>query len=375
MNIYKGRMSSFLWQISVHSQCLKLADFNMLLNIIIICIASHCVMQAGNMSLFVAAQRPACHSVGRHARSRHCSPYPAMFLEQHHSMNTVRTQIRNVSQRATTFKMHLIFDFDGTITKKDTIATLAEAGIAAQRSRNGSNLKSTWDEVVQAYMADYNAYKANYKPAEQERTSLQQEAAYLAGLKSAEEASLDRVGKSGIFAGLRTGDFVQFGEEAARDGAVELRDGFGKIMQLAREKGWRVSVLSVNWSRHFISGVLGQYDVNVVANRIDEGGIIRGPDELGDGRLTSSADKLRVLKQISHGDEDEKVVYFGDSTTDLECLLYDRGVIIASDAETSLMKTLQRINMPAVHASKRTHERLQWATTLDEVVEVGVLEE
>ena len=58
-------------------------------------------------------------------------------------MNTVRTQIRNVSQRATTFKMHLIFDFDGTITKKDTIATLAEAGIAAQRSRNGSNLKST----------------------------------------------------------------------------------------------------------------------------------------------------------------------------------------------------------------------------------------
>lgn len=275
-----------------------------------------------------------------------------------------------------TSKAHLVFDFDGTITKKDTIATLAEAGIAAQRRRHGSNLKPTWDQVVQAYMADYNAHKTNYKPAEQERTSLQQETAYLAGLKNAEEASLDRVGRSGIFAGLQESDFMQFGQDAARDGAIELRDGFGKIVQLAREKGWRVSALSVNWSRQFISGVLGQQDITIVANSIDEDGIIHGPDELeDDSRLTSSADKLRVLKQISHGGEDGRVVYFGDSTTDLECLLYDRGVVIASDAETSLMKTLQRIDMPAAHASKRTHERLQWATTFDEVVEFGVLEE
>lgn len=269
--------------------------------------------------------------------------------------------------------MHLIFDFDGTITKKDTIGTLAQAGIDAQRARNGANLQQTWDKVVEAYMADYNAYKANYSPAEEKRTSLSQETAYLSGLKSAEEASLDRVSRSGIFAGLQENDFELFGRDAIRNGTVELRSGFSEIMQLAQQKGWPVSVVSVNWSHSFISGVLGQLQQNikVVANCIDEGGAIHGPQELGGTRLTCSTDKLRALKEISS----EACVYFGDSTTDLECLVHDNGVVIASGEETSLMKTLQRIKVPAIYAAKREKENLVWAATFDEVIGCGMLGE
>ncbi|KAK3191543.1 hypothetical protein K4F52_002358 [Lecanicillium sp. MT-2017a] len=269
--------------------------------------------------------------------------------------------------------MHLIFDFDGTITKKDTIGTLAQAGIDAQRARNGSNLQQTWDKVVEAYMADYNAYKANYSPVEERRTSLSEEITYLSGLKSAEEASLDRVSRSGIFAGLQEGDFELFGRDAIRNGAVELRSGFSEILQLAQQKGWPVSVLSVNWSHSFISGVLGQLQqhIKVVANRIDESGTIHGPQKLGGNRLTCSTDKLRALKEISS----EGCVYFGDSTTDLECLVHHNGVVIASGEETSLMKTLQRINVPPIHASKREKENLVWAATFDEVIGCGILGE
>ncbi len=270
-------------------------------------------------------------------------------------------------------KMHLIFDFDGTITKTDTIGTLAQAGVDAQRARNGSSLQQTWDKVVEAYMADYNAFKANYSPSEENRTLPSQEIAYLSGLKSAEEASLDRVGKSGIFAGLQEREFEQFGRDAVRNGSVEMRSGFSEILQLANKSGWPVSVLSVNWSQSFIGGVLGQRqpNVKVVANRIDESGVISGPQELDGERLTCSADKLRALTQISS----EGCVYFGDSTTDLECLLHDRGVVIASGEQTSLMKTLQRINVPVVSSSKRKNESLVWATAFDEVIECGILRE
>ncbi|KAJ3472784.1 hypothetical protein NLG97_g10721 [Lecanicillium saksenae] len=68
-------------------------------------------------------------------------------------------------------KMHLIFDFDGTITTKDTINHLASAGIAAQKLSRGANLQPAWDSLVQAYLADYDAYRVRYAPKEADRTS------------------------------------------------------------------------------------------------------------------------------------------------------------------------------------------------------------
>ncbi|OAA64957.1 Haloacid dehalogenase-like hydrolase [Cordyceps fumosorosea ARSEF 2679] len=70
-------------------------------------------------------------------------------------------------------KMHLIFDFDGTITTADTIGPLAAAAIAAQKRRGGGiDLQPAWDALLRAYLADYDAYRAGFRPPEAARTTV-----------------------------------------------------------------------------------------------------------------------------------------------------------------------------------------------------------
>ncbi|KAJ6783860.1 hypothetical protein PWT90_05488 [Aphanocladium album] len=272
-------------------------------------------------------------------------------------------------------KMHLIFDFDGTVTTKDTIGHLASAGIAAQKLSRGANLQPAWDSLVQAYLADYDAYRAGYAPAAPGRTSIEQEKRFLGGLRDVELASLRRVGEVAIFKDLAVAAMRRIGADAVQNGHVELRPGFGRLVRAAREQGWPVSVVSVNWSVDFIRGAAGDIlreDDAVVANGTrDEDGSIYGPAALGGDLLVCAPDKARAMRQLgSRGGG--AVVYFGDSATDLECLVEaDRGVVLA-DGESSLLKTLRRVGFEVPHVVSEK-KQIVWARSFDEVLESGFL--
>lgn len=271
-------------------------------------------------------------------------------------------------------KMHLVFDFDGTITQQDSIGELARSAIEIQRNKNGHDLQASWDQVVQAYVAEYRHYKENHPSPENTRTCVDQEFQFLSGMKDVEEASLKRIAESGIFAGLDAETLSQAGADAVKAGRIKIRDGFGDIMSLAAERDWSVSVISVNWSRSFLRGALSPHTLDIVANEPGLDGTIGGP-EFFNGRMTNGREKKEALKHIMK-EKDGKVIYFGDSTTDMECLLTG-GIVISDDEESSLLKTLKRIgiNVPHVGEKSEANGKVKWARDFREVLDSGLLDE
>lgn len=297
--------------------------------------------------------------------------HPTTTISKH--LMFMRQVTQSAPRRRFISTMRLVFDFDGTITQTDTIGELAQAAIGLQLQRTGRDLQPAWDHAVQAYLQDYASYRTNFKPPEPERGSIEAETKFLAGLKHAEEASLSRVSNSGLFAGLQREDLFQMGVEAVSSGRVVITEGFEELLNAASRKELNVNVLSVNWSKSFIEGVLHQHSLHVIANEVAGNGEIQGPPGL-DSRMTTASDKLRALRQIITSDE--QVLYFGDSTTDLECLLLSCGVVIAKDITSPLLNTLSRIGIQVPHIeNSQKHKNIEvfWARDFRDVLQSGVL--
>ncbi|KAK0613035.1 hypothetical protein B0T17DRAFT_511391 [Bombardia bombarda] len=289
----------------------------------------------------------------------------------------------------------IVLDFDGTITQHDTINIIGQ--FAA--TRNGG--ASGWDDIVTAYLADHARHVAAYRPAKELRTTLEQELNFLESLRPIEEISAERVRASGLFRGV----WGVYG------------DGEG-------EGEWELGLLSVNWSQAFVEGVLGgngggdgennggRFTVKRV-NRIRwPEGVVEGPAELGGVVMATAQDKLDALRallvtaavkgdqgegtrgvgvqrdggqtqpqqqqqQQQQGKEQERrVVYIGDSTTDLPCLMEaSTGIIMADNNNSTLLKTLDRLGFDVPHVAKwKAPARLAWASDFDEILRSKILE-
>ncbi|KAG5975192.1 hypothetical protein E4U58_001821 [Claviceps cyperi] len=287
--------------------------------------------------------------------------------------------------------MHLVLDFDGTITQLDTTAELVLAAIRRQR-RHQQDLLAAWTDAVQAYMQDNHAFKANYTPTRDQRTTPAQEDVYLASLRPIEEASLTRISHSGLFRGLEDTDLYEMGVEVISEDIVAIRSGWGAVLGEAVRRDISVTILSVNWSTSFIRGVLSCMKggpsvegVKVIANDLSEEGEIIGPGGDTECRLMTSQDKLEALRrEIPVG---EKVVYVGDSVTDLGCLMeVSRGVALASeeggDGPPLLLTTLRRIGVELVsigeveraEREERSGKKVVfWAREVEELLKSGAL--
>ncbi|KAK4189006.1 hypothetical protein QBC35DRAFT_381264 [Podospora australis] len=306
-----------------------------------------------------------------------------------------------------------LFDFDGTITQEDTINTLAE--LAAAKSSN----EDVWGEIVEGYVADHEAHVSSYKPVAEDRVTLAQELEYLESLGGVEGRSIARVNEKGVFRNLTEEEFREFG--ARRDNGVVVRPGFGKLIQrlgLEQErkqhgkgkggrKRWDWGVVSINWSRDFIEGVIGrslldQSRDNTPPARIMANGVlfpsgeVVGPQELenhnGERRraLMTAGDKRKAMKAFWADEErDDRIesrppvmVYFGDSTTDLSCLVEaDVGVVMADEDGGKLLGTLRRIGYTVPHVGKFREKmvnangtHLLWARDYEEVIKSGLVE-
>ncbi|KAI0109517.1 haloacid dehalogenase-like hydrolase-domain-containing protein [Nemania sp. FL0031] len=321
--------------------------------------------------------------------------------------------------------MSIFLDFDGTITTKDTVTHLADFALRFQSGRHDEDpsapaassstststqladppssedptpervrvdLSSRWHDVVSAYLSDYKSHVSSYVPCAEDRLCVKDEIAFLRSQKHVETQSLGRINECALFQGISRDAFSEAGRELVRDGTVHLRPGFHSFVRAALARGWEVNVVSVNWSASFIEGACGfsEGEIHVVANEVREGdGAVLGPGALaGDsllveedehpsreqkGRnLTNSCDKRDAVQEVRrmHDAQDKPFFYFGDSTTDMECLLEaTRGIVIADDETSTLIKTLRRIGKRVPHVrDAEASEPLVWASNFEEVM-------
>lgn len=262
---------------------------------------------------------------------------------------TTITSIRPLDEGYT----HFIFDFDGTITTKDTINNIADFGIAHKHHLGKAGFEQIWSQVLTRYLEDLHEHIEKYEPIENQRLTTRDEIDWLRSLKDVEMRSINRVNNSRVFEGISKELFEQAGRVAVSSKEVEIRGGFKELVQGIEKRNGAWGIVSCNFSADFIRGVLAQclgksVDIPIVSNSIDEDGFIRGPvtEETGvrSACLITSDTKLSAMQKMLDSwklDENAKAVYYGDSPTDMECLLSPavRGVIVA-DGESSLLRSL-----------------------------------
>lgn len=300
-----------------------------------------------------------------------------------------------------TKSINLVLDWDGTLTKKDTMFAFGRiAEVRNKRQGLPADLKATWDGFGKAYVEDYAAYEAAYEPKARFRTDAQAESAWLKSLASVEVRSAARVQRVGFLCGVKAADIGMAARQLLQTGEVALRPGWHKLLAMSEsadedEVTGRVSIVSVNWSETWIRSALkeaAQYSdteeirdqlharinsLPIVANELARMESVYGST----GRLSlpshpsvrTSYDKLVHFKR----DPDYLNVYIGDSATDFDPLLAaDVGICICDEpmgsSQRTLADTLARVGCEVTHvgqASVDNHQSgtLLWARDLDEV--------
>lgn len=257
-----------------------------------------------------------------------------------------------------------ILDFDGTITTKDTISTLFKFALSTQQSK-GQDLSPAYEDILAKYGKDFAKHVEEYCPPKELRKSLSQEIDYCRSLKSVETRSFQRVSRSGLFKGISPLQWKEFGAHAVMNGEVVVRKGFSDFMMDIDSSGGIWAVVSVNFSRVFIRGVLESAGVDIakveiLANGTDESGLLTGPisGTGGCGPVMSTSDaKLAAMKDLlvswreAEGTFLSKVIYIGDSGTDIECLTKEgtTGIVMAEGGNSSLMDTMSRVGFTVKH--------------------------
>ncbi|KAL8359541.1 hypothetical protein RB601_007778 [Gaeumannomyces tritici] len=302
-----------------------------------------------------------------------------------------------------------------------TTTTTTEHHQDSTSTSTSTSRQATWDWIVSSYAADHARHAAAFEPAEADRRTVAAERAFLASLRAVDGASAARVARSRLFAGCTDAHLFEAGRDAVRAAAgaaaaAAFRPGFAAFLRDAAGNGGggaTVAVLSVNWSAAFIRGVVSMCDgpgggrdgaaavvSEVISNDIMADGsiggpLVRGPEGEGGGgdrhaALTTSADKLRAFldRRDSRGGSGARTtVYFGDSTTDLECLLEaSAGVVMAdeggAEGSSALLRCLSRLGFHVPHVSEAAAAaaaaglpppRLAWARDFCEVMDSGHL--
>lgn len=296
--------------------------------------------------------------------------------------------------------VHLVLDWDATLTMKDTMSTLGKLPQARDIRKGSSQIAShNWHDFSKAYAADYSAHKRLNFP---HSSDPQLYSVWLASLREVEDNSAKRVSDSGYFTGVNTVDIDTVAQDALSTGKLQLRKGWLDLFNLflpdARPPSdSRVMIISVNWSATFIrrslllaarsSDIQCKQDLvdyvthmEIAANELEG---LESPSG-STGRLgcemRTAPDKLVYMPLPAHmsGPRDFRplVVYVGDSATDYECLRRaDVGIWICDCPESEYdqnfrdtFKPLEDEPRPLVDAGVGGN-RFRWVDGLEQVVD------
>ncbi|KAI8836373.1 HAD-like domain-containing protein [Chytridium lagenaria] len=248
--------------------------------------------------------------------------------------------------------MKVVIDFDGTISKFDTLSLIGStAAWARQYSEFPSALPPvppttpfaglpnpsdmiSWQKVVDLYLQDLKSLPLN--PT-------------IDAKRSIELASLSRVASSRILAGATWQHLRVAGSNVA------VREGWNETATWLKERQEKgtvdVFIATLNWSKDLVGGCLEEYGFNVhemtyIGNDLEftEGKVETTGRVLGD--VVLGEDKVRHLETVANirpSHNGDIVVYIGDSVSDFPCLKWaDYGLYIIPDSQphpsTSFMK-------------------------------------
>ncbi|KAL8936205.1 MAG: hypothetical protein Q9211_004298 [Gyalolechia sp. 1 TL-2023] len=313
--------------------------------------------------------------------------------------------------------VRLVLDWDGSITITSTLPLIFQTGYDLNAPFAHPDNRPSWNSVSEAYMSDYRAHRSAYKPQAIERNSVEQELAWLESLRDVERRSTERAESAGVFCGVQEGDVQRAAEDAIKEGKVILRKGWDRLVNRVLPGNAEVGIVSVGWSGEFIRGCLraaaremnskeekglGRGDIvgsiDIRANEIiggRDGRMSRYFEESsrgGEGGIWTARDKRKVMEDLIRECRTGKegiLVYVGDSTTDLECLLSaDVGVFIRSEGEMTgeqldLERTLTRLGIDSrwigqmracdveveqsTNRTELTMNNLWWARNFDDI--------
>jgi 2-hydroxy-3-keto-5-methylthiopentenyl-1-phosphate phosphatase len=292
--------------------------------------------------------------------------------------------------------INLFLDWDGTIACTDTLALVASIGYTKNPNAN----LPPWQHFSDAYMADYAAHSAAYVPQKAGRTTVEQELAWLESLIDVERASVERVEAAGIFANVSIADIQAAAVESVTKQEVQLRPGLKELLLAGHGTKGSASIISVNWSKTFVTELLHQtshrggyiwpplkgiYCNDIVCGSSGKLDRYYAKEDRG---IWTAGDKSRVLREAIAGLGDEGItVFVGDSLTDLECLLeVDVGICVRDEVmgseQRSLAEALVRLGVESrwigeyqesdergedsIESTRRT---LWWARDFNEVAD------
>ena len=231
-------------------------------------------------------------------------------------------------------------------------------------------------EKLNFIYAEYDKDYAALEPAPAKFKSLKEFVKYQRSLKEVEERSFERVSQAGILGEIGKEGWRRLGAEAVVDESVVVRDGWEAFLGKVGKEGAKWGIVSVSFCDDFIRGVLGlrsgkgKDGIEVLANSPDRDGIVHGYEFKGKrtGVMVESKgkrDALRILverlrKEGGGKGEEGRVVYFGDSATDVECLTEDGvvGIVMTkADGSSRLLDILKGFGEGNVRSIGKYDER------------------
>lgn len=285
---------------------------------------------------------------------------------------------------------HLVFDWDETATKIDTMHLLGAAAYDSQPD----DFQPTWDYFVREYMNDFSKYAREFKYSgakyevdaeqvssdntteeekEQEKQEeinhkFKEEEEFLMGLRDLEYLSAQRAEDCGLF---KSETFLQSLEKQVHK--VPFRPGWWNFLKTVhgpvnngntndssdkqQQKHYpKISILSANWSKELIIKTLDLHfpghNITVYSNSIDHttGKLIN----YGGSDVRTADEKRQVIKKLQEelakeGNENgnKKVWYFGDSNVDILALVEaDKRVVVGK--KKTFDKMTKELNIPDV---------------------------
>ncbi|KAI5814114.1 hypothetical protein BZA77DRAFT_319619 [Pyronema omphalodes] len=218
----------------------------------------------------------------------------------------------------------LFLDFDSTIAISDAFRILPTAAYASPHINPSL---PGWDHYKFLYHQSYD-FASSFHP--QNRT-VAEELAFQHDLllRKAEEDHFNRIKESGMFDTIQEPLLLEHAE------GIKFRKGFWELVEEAKKRDVKVSVMSRNLSTRWLRHVLRAHDpaglsedIPIYALEVLPDGILK-PGKEGVDRprfdMHSGDDKRNVIREMK--EPDTEVVFVGDANSDLPPVLLEPAVL------------------------------------------------
>jgi len=315
--------------------------------------------------------------------------------------------------------IHLVLDFDCTLTKHDSLHLLREIPLR-RNARLGHYAIPVpeWSALERAYMEDYNRHQEATAATKRELARITSASAarsaysqYLASRRVVELQSLQRAEAWGLFKGVTIDDVRGAAQAVIADGRLSMREGWQQLLCSVRSASQsKASIISVNWSASFIRECLladlkqhGQdredlstmieRDLEIHANDIDGLHEPHGSSGRMQSKVHTSADKLKYLP-LSQGNNPDYpfrqadecnpyLIYVGDSSTDFDALMAaDTGIWLnpaenVEDAQRDCQQSFKPLQLTFYDLARssghiETPQGLAWANDFESITDYVV---